>query len=55
MTARLLYQELINQQVKKENRKKIVSDMMNHTRLPKEVLLPEWACRYVQVANGDRA
>jgi len=27
---------------------------MNHTRLPKEVLLPDWARRGKQGKNGDR-
>jgi len=30
-----------------------MDDSMNHTRLPKEVLLPDWARREKQGTEGD--
>jgi len=29
-------------------------DLMNPTHIPKAVLLPDWACRDMQVTKGDR-
>jgi hypothetical protein len=40
-------------QINKQTEKTIY-DLMNPTHIPKEVLLPDWACRGISGKKGDR-
>jgi len=44
----------MNKTVSKKNISKTICDSVNHTRLPKEVLLPDWVRWDNQGKKGDR-